>query len=767
MLAEVKVGNIVARDGKRYRVIGNCVVNDRVDVKSLAELLVELEADKAYDSKATSGVWLLLFLRPADAELLAVEGGELSTELHLTVGALDADTVDNNVVNSVIERVAGKLPPVRGKVDGIGQFTDKGDGVPVIALFDSPELADWRGKLLDALSAVGVELLGDHGYTPHITLAYTDKPMTQLPEVKGKEIILDTLSLMWKGDRRDFQLTGEDVKGGPGSGNFGHRGRPGSRGGSSPGGMTASMSRARLSKAEREDARHFIEDTYVRAWVENRKNDTPREREQAQYMLSRIGTSLNSIDGKYSNGTPLEEGIATEAYFRDRVPNLKDIRKEHKQSPFGVGEFLVFEREDGTQVNFGLSDNQHSGIVIGFVFSEPTGTGFGTDMMFAMRDWADVTGKPLSVYQVTNPAFFERFDFWTRADLRESQQAEYVPHVADREGQKKVDTWALLRELTEQGLDRFEVLKKLEEMSGIEMEVVGQKGGPGSGNFGHGGRPGKRGGSAPSSGAHIVRSGGARSPGTLSRRSDSGTLALLENGIANRDEESNLRRRLFPDAPEGASPRMKDEQVRAQVKSDISRKISEETGIDTTKVSGILRMWAETSKATPESVELQKAAAEEFGLPSQVLKPLVESSGEIPSVTRTEMRTVLRAMYDETQRQFRESGVENVLLFRGVKRPSDFEARIGDTLQYRGNPLQSWSGLWEVAQEFGSKRSAKQSGMVLVTQVPAWMVVSTARTGLGCLAEYEYVVLGDDLGNEASIIGLSSAGARTWESVGE
>ncbi|GAG66620.1 unnamed protein product, partial [marine sediment metagenome] len=143
------------------------------------------------------------------------------------------------MVRQVIEGISNKLPPVRGKIGGTGQFAveEMSERVPVFATFDSPGLESWRSQLLSALDAVGVGMLDGHGYQPHITLAYWDEP-GNLPVLDGRELILDSLSLVWDGRREDYSLTGTDVKGGPGSGHHGHTGRPGKRGGSAAGTST-------------------------------------------------------------------------------------------------------------------------------------------------------------------------------------------------------------------------------------------------------------------------------------------------------------------------------------------------------------------------------------------------------------------------------------------------------------------------------------------------------------------------------------------------
>jgi len=209
-IAQIRSGNVVRRDDKQYRAVGSATVSDEVDVKSLLPLLEV--ADKAFDEKAVEGIWLLLFLQPENAQTLAIDDptAESPEKLHVTVGTVDASTVDGKqeIVQQVIEEAASRLPPVVGKIGGYGSFVSNGDTVPIIALFDSPMLTDWRKQLIDTLQAVGVDVVQDHGYQPHITLAYAGSPVAT--KIDDREIVLDRLSLVWNGERQDYPLQGSE-----------------------------------------------------------------------------------------------------------------------------------------------------------------------------------------------------------------------------------------------------------------------------------------------------------------------------------------------------------------------------------------------------------------------------------------------------------------------------------------------------------------------------------------------------------------------------
>jgi len=204
-LRKLQLGDSVYNNGKKAITIGHLVVNDNVDYMPFVKHV------QCCDIKSVSDVWLLLFLDSSSASRLAVPEGESPKELHVTVAGLDIGNIDRDIVEKVIKNVSSNLPPVTGKISGIGQFMSDNDEKPVVALFDSPILVKWRQRLLDALESVGVNAIDNHGYTPHITLAYTDEPIV-LELDDDREITLDKLSLVWNEDRKNYQLTGTDIK---------------------------------------------------------------------------------------------------------------------------------------------------------------------------------------------------------------------------------------------------------------------------------------------------------------------------------------------------------------------------------------------------------------------------------------------------------------------------------------------------------------------------------------------------------------------------
>lgn len=140
--------------------------------------------------------------------------------------------IGQDVILEKLRSFAEENKPVSGKVNGWGRFN--GDDADAVYLnFDAPDLPAFRQDLIESLGNL-LQVPASHGYTPHITLAYVPKDEPVDMEMPlHTELDFDTITLAWRGKYYDIVL-GEVVKGGPGSGNHGHAGRPGERGGSTP-----------------------------------------------------------------------------------------------------------------------------------------------------------------------------------------------------------------------------------------------------------------------------------------------------------------------------------------------------------------------------------------------------------------------------------------------------------------------------------------------------------------------------------------------------
>src|SRR5579859_1645562 len=116
---------------------------------------------------------MLAIYPPADiAAALAVPGGLDSGDLHVTVvytgAAADVDIHDLAAAAIDAARAVG---PFTATVSGAARFTG-GEKDVAVALIDAPALEDLRRAAMDALTARGIEVPREHGYTAHLTRCY-------------------------------------------------------------------------------------------------------------------------------------------------------------------------------------------------------------------------------------------------------------------------------------------------------------------------------------------------------------------------------------------------------------------------------------------------------------------------------------------------------------------------------------------------------------------------------------------------------------------
>jgi len=159
--------------------------------------------------KAHTGAIVALFLRPGDAGRFALDGGEKPEDLHLTLAYLgEAKDLDRALAGAVVGKLAAETKPLRGRIQGYGVFKDTPDGDVVYASFDAKELPALRQELVEKLAAAGYEVQGEHGFTPHITLAYVESGSIPVADIATGDILFPALTLAWAGKRTTFPFQG-------------------------------------------------------------------------------------------------------------------------------------------------------------------------------------------------------------------------------------------------------------------------------------------------------------------------------------------------------------------------------------------------------------------------------------------------------------------------------------------------------------------------------------------------------------------------------
>jgi hypothetical protein len=120
---------------------------------------------------------------------------------------------------------------------------------------------------------------------------------------------------------------------------------------------------------------------------------------------------------------------------------------------------------------------------------------------------------------------------------------------------------------------------------------------------------------------------------------------------------------------------------------------------------------------------------------------------EIYNANKKALRALVRAQYDRTQAWLKGQNINELFLFRGQGWLEGKEPRnLGKwdntvkTVKMKSQPLMSMTTDWEIAKGFANGDIVAIVG----AHVPAKIIFSMPRTGLGCANESEFVVLGGE-----------------------
>lgn len=176
----------------------------------------------AAQAAAEGGVMVAWIVPPELAAELAVPGGEQAEELHLTLAymgtRLELGPFDVERLTATVKVWAATERPLSGSFAGVGRFVaSEGTEEPVLALVDVPGLDLMRARLIQALRREGLWPVSNHGFTPHVTLAWVS-PSDPMPveSVPAFPIAVDRVAVVVGGERFVYpmrQLPDYDVEG--------------------------------------------------------------------------------------------------------------------------------------------------------------------------------------------------------------------------------------------------------------------------------------------------------------------------------------------------------------------------------------------------------------------------------------------------------------------------------------------------------------------------------------------------------------------------
>ena len=162
-------------------------------------------------------VMIALYPSEGEATALALTGERAvaAAELHVTLAALgsQADLPGEwlSRVQPMLRDLADHLPPLVGKVTGFGRFC-LGDTHTQVALPSVPGAADMHHEVRERLRWSGVPFKDNHGFQPHLSLAFLHPDEVDLPvgERAGLPLSFSAISLVFSGTRYDFLLSAPD-----------------------------------------------------------------------------------------------------------------------------------------------------------------------------------------------------------------------------------------------------------------------------------------------------------------------------------------------------------------------------------------------------------------------------------------------------------------------------------------------------------------------------------------------------------------------------
>jgi hypothetical protein len=163
-------------------------------------------------------------------------------------------------------------------------------------------------------------------------------------------------------------------------------------------------------------------------------------------------------------------------------------------------------------------------------------------------------------------------------------------------------------------------------------------------------------------------------------------------------------------------------------------------------VSSLVRAWATTSNDDyPLSLAIQEVAKKLFEIENSAewskphSKETADKTKDLVARFTPALEAFLKAQYDATQAMFKERGISEVKVYRGMYgvAGSDKPPINGGEVVLISRPLSSWSTSEDMAEEF----SLGEDAVLFSATFPVEKVFATPFTGIGCLSESEFVLL--------------------------
>ena len=183
------------------------------------ELILTAAGQRAVRQKAApehTGVMVGLYPDPAAAKAIAAQDGvtEPIDQLHLTLAFMGDSTETalatnkDKLIAAIKQWAVEQGKPLEGAINGLGRFfhSEDDDTNAVYVAPDVPGLPELRQSLVDWIERSGFDYAQNHGFTPHITVAYVPLDAPTPPIRIESPVVFKQVTLAWGDERYDYPL---------------------------------------------------------------------------------------------------------------------------------------------------------------------------------------------------------------------------------------------------------------------------------------------------------------------------------------------------------------------------------------------------------------------------------------------------------------------------------------------------------------------------------------------------------------------------------
>lgn len=480
------------------------------------------------------------------------------------------------------------------------------------------------------------------------------------------------------------------VKGGPGSGNFGHAGRPGEVGGSAPDGTTPSGDSDRLEQIKDEADKNY--QTFFHQAIK----ELPQSR-WFEIPVDRIEKNLNVGD---LGDLPTFEAVTGRQISRDAIRGVF------------IDEYVF---EDAMR-SFQRSENSPTDLMPATAWAKLPGADWRTVAQIA-EEYGNRLDDKLFLATLANDKDANFSDIWevTGENLTISlNPSEIAGIIAERGDPAGVQ--AFLR-LYQAPIDQLQ--KPMRDAVLPHVRVVDAETGD----------------EVPMSDSQLKMGDWF---GENAHGEKSALVGMVDPRLYSDRDEVKAKKSVV-----GALS--KDTGDEFMVANDFVKQwaVSSNDGdmrslgiqeIATGELGGKLTDWQQTQiRRVQESDDSNHFVQKQYLFENE--------AGSNEAEAKRKIGVMLRSVYGRTQAELKKRGIDKVTVYRGLKKQRDTalgEYEVGDIVQVEANALSSWSLSPVTAEKF----AGYDGGRVLSTTVPASWVYSTPMTGPGCLNEEEIIVVG-------------------------